>query len=91
MSERAGSVKGLLLDQLPIERALGVRWDVETDTFGEQLAELVRQPNGLVLRWDRLEAVVDVEVVFDGVNRLLAELLLVVLCSSPKTEVSTAW
>ena len=34
LSERAGSVKDLLLDQLPIERALGVRWDVESDTFG---------------------------------------------------------
>ena len=34
LSERAGSVKNLLLDQLPIERALGVRWDVESDTFG---------------------------------------------------------
>lgn len=38
MSERAGSVKGLLLDQLPIERALGVRWDVETDTFGFKIS-----------------------------------------------------
>lgn len=32
MSERAGSIKNLL-DQLPIEQALGVRWDVESDTF----------------------------------------------------------
>ena len=34
ISERAVSVKDHLLDQLPIERALGVRWDVESDTFG---------------------------------------------------------
>lgn len=33
-SERAISVKDHLLDQLPCERALGTRWDVETDTFG---------------------------------------------------------
>ena len=37
-SERAGSVKDLLLDQLPIERALGVRWDVESDTFGFKIS-----------------------------------------------------
>ena len=37
-SEKAGSVKGLLLDQLPIERALGVRWDVESDTFGFKIS-----------------------------------------------------
>ena len=34
ISERAVSVKDHLLDQLPIERALAVRWDVESDTFG---------------------------------------------------------
>ena len=38
LSERAGSVKDLLLDQLPIERALGVRWDVESDTFGFKIS-----------------------------------------------------
>jgi len=35
---RAGSVKDLLLDQLPIERALGVRWDVESNTFGFKIS-----------------------------------------------------
>ncbi|XP_068716993.1 uncharacterized protein [Montipora capricornis] len=38
LSEREGSVKDLLLDQLPIERALGVRWDVESDTFGFKIS-----------------------------------------------------
>ena len=38
MSERAGSVKDLLLDQLPIKRALGVRWNVESDTFGFKIS-----------------------------------------------------
>lgn len=33
-SKRAGSVQDLLLSRLPMERALGVRWDVESDTFG---------------------------------------------------------
>lgn len=33
-SERAGSVKVLDLDHLPIERALGVHWDVQSDTLG---------------------------------------------------------
>lgn len=32
-SARAGSFKDLHLDQLPVERALGVRWDVEDDKF----------------------------------------------------------
>ena len=32
-SERAGTVQDLLLDRLPMERALGVRWDEESDTF----------------------------------------------------------
>ena len=35
---RAGSVKDLVLDQLPIERASGVRWDVESDTFGFKIS-----------------------------------------------------
>ena len=38
LSKRAGSVKDLVLDQLPIERALGVRWDVESDTFGFKIS-----------------------------------------------------
>ena len=37
-SERAVSVKDHLLDQLPFERALGIRWDVETDTFGFKIS-----------------------------------------------------
>lgn len=32
-SERTSSAKDLLLDQLPIERTLGVRWNVESDTL----------------------------------------------------------
>ena len=43
-SERAGSVKDLLLDQLPIERALGVRWDVESDTFGFKISVKDKPP-----------------------------------------------
>ena len=38
ISKRVGSVKDLLLDQLPIERALGVRWNVESDTFGFKMS-----------------------------------------------------
>ena len=37
-SERAISVKDLLLNQLPCECALGTRWDVETDTFGFKIS-----------------------------------------------------
>ena len=37
-SERAISVKDRLLNRLPTERALGVRWDVETDTFGFKIS-----------------------------------------------------
>jgi len=37
-SERAVSVRVHLLDQLPCERALGIRWDVETDTFGLKIS-----------------------------------------------------
>jgi len=33
VSERAGSFKDLYDGQLPVERALGVRWDVERDKF----------------------------------------------------------
>lgn len=33
-SERAESVKKVCFDELPIERALGVQWNVESDTFG---------------------------------------------------------
>ena len=31
-------MKDPLLDQLPTKRALGVRWDVETDTFGFKIS-----------------------------------------------------
>ena len=37
-SERAISMKGHLLDQLPCERALGTRLDVERDTFGFKIS-----------------------------------------------------
>ena len=32
--DRAGSVKDLCLEQLTLERALGVQWDVKLDQFG---------------------------------------------------------
>lgn len=44
MSERARSVKDLRLDQLPIERAWGVRWDVESDTFGIEMSVKDKPP-----------------------------------------------
>ena len=48
LSERAGSVKDLLLDQLPIERALGVRWDVESDTFGFKIKDRSATRRGIL-------------------------------------------
>ena len=33
-SERAGSVKKLDFDHLPVERAFGMQWDVQSDLFG---------------------------------------------------------
>ena len=33
LSERAGSIKEVDLDNLPIERALGIQWDVQSDVF----------------------------------------------------------
>ena len=33
-SDRASTVVNMNLDKLPVERALGVQWDVERDTFG---------------------------------------------------------
>lgn len=33
-SERAGCVRNLDLEHLPIERALGIQWNVQSDTFG---------------------------------------------------------
>ena len=44
MSERARSVKDLRLDQLPIERAWGVRWDVESDTFDGKMSVKDKPP-----------------------------------------------
>ena len=38
LSERVGSVKDFVLDQLLIERALGVRRDVESNTFGFKIS-----------------------------------------------------
>lgn len=43
-SERAGSVKTLDLDHLPIERALGVHWDVQSDTLGFKIAIKEKPP-----------------------------------------------
>ena len=37
-------MKDLLLDQLPIERTLGVRWNVESDTFGFKISVKDRPP-----------------------------------------------
>ena len=39
LSERGRSDKDLLLDQLPIKRALGVRWDEESYTFSFKISE----------------------------------------------------
>ena len=33
VSERAGSIKELDLENLPVEHALGIQWDVQSDTF----------------------------------------------------------
>ena len=38
VSERAGSVKNLDLDHLPVERPLGVQWDVQSDVFRLKIA-----------------------------------------------------
>ena len=38
VSERAGSVKNLDLDHLPVEHALGVQWDVQSDVFRFKIA-----------------------------------------------------
>ena len=32
------TIKNLDLDKLPIERALGLQWDTETDTFGVKVS-----------------------------------------------------
>ena len=38
--ERASTIVDLDLDKLPVDRALGVRWDVEKDKFGFQMSDL---------------------------------------------------
>ena len=38
VSERAGSVKKRDLDHLPVERAVGVQWDVQSDVFRFKIA-----------------------------------------------------
>ena len=38
VSERAGSVKNLDLDHLPVECTLGVQWDVQSDVFRFKIA-----------------------------------------------------
>ena len=43
-SERAGSVKSLDLERLPVERALGVRWDVHSDTLSFEISVRERPP-----------------------------------------------
>ena len=43
-TERAGSVKELDLDNLPIERALGLHWDVQPDVFRFKIVVKDRPP-----------------------------------------------
>lgn len=43
-SERAGSVKQLTFDELPIERALGVQWNVQDDKFGFKITITNKPP-----------------------------------------------
>ena len=38
VSERAGSAKELDLDHLPVERALGIQWNVPSDLFGFKIS-----------------------------------------------------
>ena len=42
--ERAGSVRELDLENLPIERALGIQWDVQSDTFQFKIVVKDRPP-----------------------------------------------
>ena len=44
VSERAGSVKELDLENLPIERALGILWDVQSDRFRFKIVVKDRPP-----------------------------------------------
>jgi hypothetical protein len=40
--ERAGSVRQIDLEHLPIERVLGVQWNVESDVFGFKIVVKIR-------------------------------------------------
>ena len=58
-SERVQEIKKLDLqkDELPIERAFGVQWRIETDMFGFNVNVKLRPPTRkghLVRRWDSL-------------------------------------
>ena len=44
-SERSVSVKTLDFEHLPVDRALGVLWDVETDTLGFEILVKQRPPS----------------------------------------------
>ena len=44
VSERAGSIKELDLENLPVERALGMQWDVQSDTFRFKIVVKDRPP-----------------------------------------------
>ncbi|XP_073230045.1 uncharacterized protein [Porites lutea] len=44
VSERASSVKEPYLENLPVERALGILWDVQSDTFRFKIAVKDRPP-----------------------------------------------
>ena len=43
-SERSGSVKSLDFERLPVERALGVHWDVYSDTLSFEISVRERPP-----------------------------------------------
>ena len=43
-SERSRSVKSLDFESLPVERALGIRWDVQSDTLGFEISVKERPP-----------------------------------------------
>ncbi|XP_044180257.1 uncharacterized protein LOC122961557 [Acropora millepora] len=53
VSERAGSVKELDLENLPIERALGILWDVQSDRFRFKIVQFWddRIPHEDLVRW----------------------------------------
>ena len=43
-SERAATIKNLDLEDLPIERALGIQWNIQVDTFGFNITIRSRPP-----------------------------------------------